>query len=328
MNKNELDKMEKEKLFEEFYEKLVNEEADSLNKKKKNAGIENIRNRVLSIILIIIVFITIFYLIKMLINPYLIVLIIILYSLVIYAIKTRLISHDKRIDFTSDFKEKVIKGMTSLLDKDALYNKYNSISEDMYNEAEFENYDRLSSDFTVSGKLKNNSNYIFGDVKTDFFERRKRMRGYRIMFFGLFVSIEHNKELKDAIYIKNGDNILFRNIGYYKVPSKKLKVKFDSPEFEKEFDVYSADNNLVSKIITPDIMKSLLDFKKEMNIRYEITIKDNHIYYRFFCGKLYKNNPLNSNPIDKKSLYKYYKVIEFSLNISEKLTELVKKTEY
>lgn len=309
--------------FEDFYNKLVAEESGFLESKKNEAGFENVKNNLLTIVLIIIGIVLFFYAsIKAtdLLNIYFSMLI---YIIIAVFIKRRFSSDVKKIEYTSEFNEKVIKRMLDLIDKDAFYHRNDYISSDTYDDAEFEKYDRFFSNYSVSGRIENKFDYSFGDVKTEYVEKSDKHHRYVNLFSGLFMTIDSPKTINNPIYIKNLDNILFRPIGFYKVPSKKIKIKFDTPEFEKEFDVYSADNNIVSKILTPDIIKSLVDFRKEMKIRSEITIKDNHIYYRFFCGTLYKRNILNSSTIDKKSLYNYYKVVDFSLNISEKLTDLI-----
>ena len=316
--------MKEDKKFNEFYNKLVAEESDFLEKKRKEAGYESTRNKFLTVTLVIIGVILFFCLSRNVINLFRFYIVIILYIIIAVFIKRRFSFYNKKEEYTAEFNERVMRRMLVLFDKEAFYHRNDSISKDTYDDAEFEKYDRYFSNYSVSGRIKNKYDYVFGDVKTEYLERSDRHHRYVNLFSGLFMSVDCPNKFEDPIYIKNMDNILFRKLGYYKVPSKKLKIKFDLPEFDKEFDVYSAGNNMALKILNSDILKLFTDFRKEMNVRFEITFKNNHIYYRFFCGKLFKRKRFSNNLLDKRILYRYYRVISFSLLLSEKLVELVK----
>lgn len=111
-------------------------------------------------------------------------------------------------------------------------------------------------------------------------------------------------------------------------PFKNLKVELDSQEFEKNFNVYCTDKIIALQLLTADIMQLLINFKYEINMNYEITIKNSNIYIRFMSGKMFENANVFKFSLDKKMLYKYYKILDFSFTLTNILLDLIKNTEY
>ena len=109
---------------------------------------------------------------------------------------------------------------------------------------------------------------------------------------------------------------------------EKIRVNLDSQEFEKYFDVYSTDKIIAMQLLTADIMQLLINFKKEMKMYYEITIKNNSIYIRFRTGKMFEPVSVFGFSLDKKIIYKYYKILDFVFSLTDNLINLIKETEY
>lgn len=319
-------------LFEEFYKNIVVKEYKNLEKMKNDAKREKNSNKFLEFFLvffgIIIYFFCSYYFKKNNWDKNFVILIGLLYffgALLVFWFFSR---NAKQNDYKIIFKEMIIKKLLLLIDNNLTYHPNGFIDSTIYNKADFEKYDKYYSDDFVSGKLKKGFNYILGDIKTEVEGTdRHGHRKFFEQFSGLFVSMECPKDFKESLYIRINKNMLTKILNY-KLPYKKLKLDLDSSFFEKEFDVYASNKIIALQLLTSDIMQLLVDFKKEMDMQYEITIKDNHIYYRFFCGELFEPNDLDKHSLDKDFLYKYYKIMKFSLFLSEKLTDLIEDTEY
>lgn len=80
------------------------------------------------------------------------------------------------------------------------------------------------------------------------------------------------------------------------------------------------------QLLTADIMQMLVEFDKEMS--YEVTIKNNFLYIRFFSKGIFEAPVCYEDPLDKETLYKYYKILDFILNLSNKLTKIIDETQY
>ena len=72
----------------------------------------------------------------------------------------------------------------------------------------------------------------------------------------------------------------------------------------------------------------MLNEQYQMGMDYELTIKDNRIYIRFMSGKMFETAGVNKFSLDKDTLYKYYRMLDFSFTLSDKLINLIKNTEY
>ena len=82
------------------------------------------------------------------------------------------------------------------------------------------------------------------------------------------------------------------------------------------------------QLLTSDVMLLLNDFYKYMQREFEITIKNDNIYVRILNGATFSNSLIKGNELDKELIYKNYRTINFILNISSKLIELINETPY
>lgn len=82
------------------------------------------------------------------------------------------------------------------------------------------------------------------------------------------------------------------------------------------------------QLLTADIMQLLIEFQKEMNMEYELTIKNSLIYIRFMSGEMFETANVMKSSLDKSTLYKYYRMLDFTFTLTDKLIQLIKDTEY
>lgn len=113
-----------------------------------------------------------------------------------------------------------------------------------------------------------------------------------------------------------------------KVSFGNLKIHLDSKEFEDIFDVYASNQLKAMQLLTADVMQALIDFYAETDILYEITIKNNYIYIQFPCGMLFETPSLEEFSLEKEPLYKYYRILDFALEVSNMLVKIINDTQY
>ena len=65
----------------------------------------------------------------------------------------------------------------------------------------------------------------------------------------------------------------------------KTKIEMDSQEFEKYFDIYGENKIIAMQILTADVMNTMIEFREQSKIQYELTIKQDQIYIRFHTGR-------------------------------------------
>ena len=200
------------------------------------------------------------------------------------------------------------------------------ISSEIYNKAGFEKYDRYSSQDLIKGTLESKNSFNLAEILTqNKYQDDEGHIYYQDAFSGLFMDAKLTKNINAFIYFRKdkGNNSIFSKIPFFDFSRDKMKVELDSPEFEEVFDVYSDNRMLTMQILSVDIMQMIIDFKREMKFDFEITIKENDLFIRFKCWRMFENGKIMEEALNKERLYKYYKTLEFSLKLSNMLIKSI-----
>ena len=227
---------------------------------------------------------------------------------------------DKREKYTTEFKTKIVGTMIKLFEEQLEYTPQMGLSSIVYGEAEFERYEGYYSEDLIHGTLKNGCKFLMSEVLTE----RREFDGngnatYEPMFRGLFAKVETPKPFNAVLYLRK-DKI--------STLSNQLRIQLDSPEFEKIFDVYGSDPIIAMQLLTADIMQDLIQFHNELKVGYELTIKENCMYIRFWCGGMFETAKLKKFSLDRDTLYKYYRMLDFTFSLTNKMIKLLNETQY
>lgn len=175
------------------------------------------------------------------------------------------------------------------------------------------------SDDYFEGKIKGQK-IVMADLLVQEETTEKNMDGkyekvITTVFNGLLGKIDLNKSICSNLTIKK-DNIFSLN--------NKSKLKMDSFEFEKVFNVY-ADNNIIGmQLLTPDIQEDILELYRKYKISFEISIKYNKMYVLFNTGNMFEVFSINKKP--DEVLEKYFDIMKFIYKLVEKLIITVDNT--
>lgn len=187
----------------------------------------------------------------------------------------------------------------------------------LYNLAEFEHYDRYSSNDYIFGHLEGIIPIKIGDVHTEIETTDSDGNTtYSTLFRGLFSAIKLPKNITTTIKIRTDKGKLS------KLFTKKENVQMDSQEFEKYFDIFSTDKILTMRILTSDIMNYMIDFTKNNKIKFEMTIKNNFVYIRTYCEDMFEARALKS-AIDYNTLKRYYDCLNFICTLNKMIFNLL-----
>ena len=174
----------------------------------------------------------------------------------------------------------------------------------------------------MEAMLKDKYSIQMAEVETEKVERRSNSRGgssttTTTIFHGLFAKIIMDKSI-------NGEVRILRN-GLANFDKKQLRM--DSSEFEKYFDVSASDKILGMRLLTADVMEELVDFENKTNMKFDIFIKGNELYLRFHSGAMFEAYNLKKGALDKGSIQKYFYMLNFTYNLSNKLINVVNDTQ-
>lgn len=321
--------------FEQIYSKIVENNAEDLEASRHEAKNEIIRNIIIITMAILIGLVLYSFLYKIFypsdeITNFLIFIYVVI-TLIIY-IKINSKSKKSRIaQYRDKFKTKVVKALLDSFEENISYFPDQGISESSYIDAEFEKHNRYRSEDLMQGVLKNNCGFSMSEILTEYVTTDENDNiECKTLFCGMMSKVETPKPFNACLYLRKDSkdkNILVRTFEH-KHPFDKLRVELDSQEFEKRFDVYCSDKIIAMQLLTADIMQLLIEFQEKMNMEYELTIKNNLIYIRFMSGKMFEPANVMKFSLDKTMLYKYYKMLDFTFTLTDKLMKLIEDTEY
>src|SRR5699024_2707048 len=103
-------------------------------------------------------------------------------------------------------------------------------------------------------------------------------------------------------------------------------VEMDNSIFEKYFDVYSENELLTMRILTHDVMNTLVDFYIKYNLPFEIVLSNNIIYLRFFTGKMFELKIFGKS-LDKDLLFTHYNILNFVMTVSNNINKVLQEIE-
>ena len=172
-------------------------------------------------------------------------------------------------DYTHEFKHNIIRPLIGALDKNLRYTPSLHVPQKHFTRSKIftQTPDKLSGNDYVKGTI-DGIPIQFSDMHAQKKHRDSKGRtSWSTMFQGLFIVSDFNKHFHGSTVIlpdmaQNKFGNMIGNFLQSKNISRDKLVKMDSPEFEKEFVVYSSDQIEARYILSHTLMQQLLNFKK------------------------------------------------------------------
>lgn len=227
----------------------------------------------------------------------------------LYAINTKTITKKGPI-YKKQLYNEFIKIMNYKLIYEEVLNQ-NSEIENWYNEAEFGDQMcvGLTGDDYIEGYIDENVFIKMADIETFKFGYRKR----RLLFKGLFSITDCNKNIGTYIKVTNNTKYSLQNME---------SITITGQELQNNFAIYGKNKILAEQIFNQDIMQIIKDFYNEHGIIFEIVIKNDKIYLRFYTGETFASEILGT-VMEKHELYRYSCILEFISTITEKINKVI-----
>lgn len=317
------------KNFDEIYEELQSTNNNELNEAWKEAKKESEKaNKIgIAICLIIDILIIAFFIKNILIVKghfvYMPMIIVALATNIIAFGIVKLIFSKSNRKYTEIYKNIVINKLMSNFYNNLEYFPQKEMPEYIYEKANYnEYYNRYRSEDYLEAVINNQYSIQMAEIKTQKVESYTDSQGRRqtrttTIFNGLFSKILMHKSIKGELRIEQNGTMVF----------DKKRLEMDSSEFEKYFDVQSSDKILGMRLLTADIMEELIEFQNKTNMKYNVYIKDDELYLRFHSGPMFEVGNLKNGAIDKETLRKYFYMLNFTYNLSNKFIDLVNDIE-
>ena len=317
------------KTFDEIYEELQRGENNELNRTWETAKKQNEKaNKIaLSSCLIADILLLIIFREKIIKDFSIIIIpIIAVYGIVInfglYMIICILSSANKKsLQYKEKYKEIVIKKLMNNFYDNVEYFPNKEMPEYIYDKLQYEYYDIYESDDYMEGQINNKYSIQMAEILTQKEDENEDSEGETqtreiTLFHGLFAKILMEKSINSELKIMQNGELL---------SNKRLKM--DSSEFEKYFDVQASNSIIGMQLLTADVMEELIDFENKTKMKFDVVIKENELYLRFHSEDMFEPINIKKGPLDRKSIEKYFYMLNFTYNLSNKIINLVNETE-
>lgn len=222
--------------------------------------------------------------------------------------------------YNESYKNSIISNFVKLINNKLTYKTMNYEIEQDYINANFDNkeFNKFTPDDYIEGYLADNIFLKMSDVFVQYIIGYGKHRHVENLFQGIFAFTSSNKNINT--YIKISKNKL-------KIANNEERVEMDNTEFEKYFDIYSENKILTMRILTSDVMQTLIDFHDKYNLDFEIIFRNNTVYLRFFTGSMFEPKVFGSS-IDKQLLFIYFCILKFILEITTKINDALQEIEF
>ena len=237
--------------------------------------------------------------------------------------------------YKNNYIKELCTPFVKLINPNYSYDYTKGIPQNDYNQVCVSGYSEYISNGLIMGTLNNGASFEAGQVTTWDIDETRDSDGHvtrrkYVNFEGMCFKVNlpfnisaHNVRLRSDKG-KDKPSLLDKLIPFNNID--KFKVKMDSEEFEKVFDVYATNKILAMQIFTADIMMELLDLHKTAINKYEITIENDKLYIGFANGEMFKApGDLKVNVLDRDVLYNYFYRFQNDIQFIEKIIEIISK---
>jgi hypothetical protein len=265
----------------EVYEKVASEKVVDISKyinmlttnKDLESARKSYKNSKIYILIFLVILGTICLIFKFF-NPF-IIFVAVVGSIIIFSIANS--------KYSKIYKEQVITSIINSYDKELRYNPTSGITRDVYRTAKFEYFDRYHTEDLIVGKIQGYE-FALADVHTE--KESTDSDGnttYTTIFRGPVAVLELNKLTDLMLYISDNQLKLFK--GQY--------VELDNQAFEEKYDVFSNDDVVAMRILTPTITTKILEMHDKYGFFFEIKLINGLLFFRFHSDTLFEPSPGN-----------------------------------
>lgn len=224
--------------------------------------------------------------------------------------------------YNTKYKKIVINKIMNNFYDNLEYFPQKPMPEYIYKQLKYEYYNRYKSEDYFEAQINNKYSIQMAEILTQEEETYTDSEGHThtrttTKFHGLFAKIVMHKSINSELKVfQNGKMFL-----------NKSRLKMDSSEFEKYFDVEASNKIIGMQLLTSDIMEELIQFENKTKMKFDIIIKENELYLRFHSGAMFEFGNLKKGALDKSTIQKYFYMLNFTYNLSNRLINIVNETQ-
>lgn len=195
-------------------------------------------------------------------------------AFIIYSIAYGIMAGEKRKQYTNSYKDTVIRKLIVQIDPGLEFDKDRGIEESLFERSDlYASPDRYHSEDLVYGKY-GKTEFQMAEIHAEEKRERRNSKGkkktsYHTIFKGVLLIADFHKDfagktfvLADGSWGKRGTSA----------------VQLEDAEFENEFSVFSTDQIEARYILSPAMMRRILEIKRKFDSRVRISFKDSSVW--------------------------------------------------
>jgi hypothetical protein len=232
--------------------------------------------------------------------------------------------------FVPEFKREVIARVVEFCDPGLSYSPQRHITEQQFRQSRiFEHrIDRFQGEDHVSGRIGQTDiefSEIHAQYKTTTTDSKGRRRTHwHTIFKGLFFIGDFNKHFRTSTIVL--PDVAERFLGFlgtmlqeWNFTQSGSLVKLEDPEFEQEFAVYGEDQVEARYVLSPSLMRRIVDFKRKTGNQICLSFVASNIYLGMSTDRNLFEPRIFQTLLDFNLVRQYLEDLELAVGIVEDL---------
>jgi len=229
----------------------------------------------------------------------------------------------------TSYKQNIISRIIKFIDPSLYYAPENHISQSDYRKSNLflQDVDRYSGDDLVSGTIGNTSikfSEIHSEYKTESTDNKgNRKTSWHTIFEGIFFIADFNKHfLGETVVLPDVAERLLGRLGnlFQKANFNRGQlIKMEDPEFEKNFVVYGNDQVEARYILSPALMRRILQLKSKSGGVPYFSFNSSKVFIAISTRKNLFEPPFFRSMLNYKVTEEYHQYLCLCVSIVEEL---------
>jgi hypothetical protein len=234
-------------------------------------------------------------------------------------------------DYASAFKRVIIDGIVKYVDPSLQYGEKRRVEQSEFEDSRLflHHIDRYDGEDGVWGKL-GKTEVEFSEVHAEYKTTSTDSKGnkrteWHTIFKGLFFIGDFNKNFNGSTVVLPdlAEKLLGGWLGNllqkWDIGRPEKLVKLEDPDFEKAFVVYGSDQIEARYILTPALMRRLLELQKKAQKAFFVSFVNSKVYVAIpYTQNLFEPR-LFSTLLDFGMAKEFYEILAFAADIVEDL---------
>ena len=180
-----------------------------------------------------------------------------------------------------DVRQGLIRKVIEFWGPEFAYHPYRGVSSEVVEASRLipEKHDRFGSCDLVEGKHGATA-FRFSEVRL---RKKVRKDQYEVVWSGLFIEADFNKSFDGRIFVlpdaseKLLGSMLARTLQRLPFIREGKLIHMENPRFERHFRVYAEDDHETRYVLSPSLMRRMVEFKEDMGLDVRMAFIDNRM---------------------------------------------------